>query len=123
MPIGVAIVKGTYDVTVGLHDQAAPNRLRLTGAATGALGHGDGQAWVFLKDLGEGRTELAYRYSADVGGKIASVGQRVLKTATKVLIAQFFESFTRRIKGADAAPSILARLRAILDRLLGRRER
>lgn len=95
--IGVGIVKDTYEVTIGLHDMEAPTRVRLAGQATGALGHGGGEGWVFLKDLGDGRTELAYRYSADVGGKIASVGQRVLKTVTGVLIAQFFQSFERQL--------------------------
>jgi 2-furoyl-CoA dehydrogenase large subunit len=121
--IGVAVVKGTYDVTIGLHDKEAPTRVRLAGKVTGALGHGGGEGWVFLKDLGDGRTQLTYRYSADVGGKIASVGQRVLKTVTKVLIAQFFQSFERRLQGEDDAPSILRWLRTMLGRIFGRSER
>ena len=117
--IGVAAVRGTYDVTIGLFDMEQPSKVRLAGEAKGALGHGGGQGWVFLKDLGNGKTELAYQYSADVGGKITSVGQRVLKTVTNVLIAQFFQSFDRRLKGGDGNPSVLDRLRLLMTGLSG----
>ncbi|MAF50208.1 MAG: carbon monoxide dehydrogenase [Rhodospirillaceae bacterium] len=115
--IGVAAVRGTYNVTIGLFDKQQPARVRLVGQAAGVLGHGGGQGWVYLKDLGNNQTELAYRYSADVGGKIASVGQRVLKTVTNVLIAQFFQSFDRRLKGDGGSQSVLDRLRILFTAL------
>jgi 2-furoyl-CoA dehydrogenase large subunit len=118
--IGVAVVRGVYDVTIGLHDKEAPSRVRLAGEATGALGHGGGEGWVFLKDTGDGRTELTYRYNADVGGKIASVGQRVLNTVTKVLISQFFQSFERRLKRGQGGSSGSNRLFAMLGRIFRR---
>ncbi len=117
--IGVGAVRGTYDVSIGLFDQQAPNKVRLVGEATGALGHGAGQVWILLTDLGGNQTELAYGYSAGVGGKIASVGQRVLKTVTNLLIAQFFQSFDRRLKGEGPSRSRLDRVRIFFTTLAG----
>ena len=48
-----------------------------------------------------GRTRLAYRYEADVGGKIAAVGQRMLGSVMRYLIEQFFHALERRIRPAD----------------------
>src|SRR2546427_543200 len=47
-----------------------------------------------------GRTRLEYRYEADIGGKVAAVGQRMLGSVMRYLIAQFFHSLERRIRPA-----------------------
>lgn len=94
--IGVAGIRGTYDARIELRDKQEGRSVRLVGKAWGALGFGSGSGWVTLLADGKGRTRLTYRYAADVGGKVAMVGQRMLGTVTRVLIAQFFRALERR---------------------------
>lgn len=106
--IGVAGIRGTYDAVIELHDKDEPRSLRLVGKATGALGYGAGSGLITLESTPDGRTRLRYDYTADVGGKVAAVGQRMLGTVTRYLIGQFFAAFERRI--APRKAGFLARL-------------
>lgn len=110
--IGVAGIRGTYDARIALHDKREDKSVRLVGKASGALGFGSGSGWVTLAPEADGRTRLIYRYEADVGGKVAAVGQRMLGTVTRVLIAQFFRALERRFapRGAGGRASWLSRL-------------
>jgi len=106
--IGVAGIRGSYDAVIELHDKDEPHSLRLVGKATGALGFGTGSGLVTLEPTSDGRTRLRYDYAADVGGKVAAVGQRMLGAVTRYLIGQFFAAFERRI--APRKARFLARL-------------
>ncbi len=101
--IGVAGIKGTYDVEVEFKDKKAPESVRLVGRAHGALAYGAAEGWVTLMPVGEDETRLSYRYNARVGGKVAAVGQRMLGAATRVLIAEFFRNLNRSIGGTERA--------------------
>lgn len=105
--IGVAGIKGVYSAAIDLKDKVEPQSVRLVGKASGALGFGEGEGRVTLEDLGNGKTRLSYSYRANVGGKVAAVGQRMLGTVTKLLIGQFFRGFDRRLKsgGGDGGSS------------------
>ena len=95
--IGVAGIRGTYDAHIEMRDKREPHSVRLIGKATGALGFGSGSGVVTLAAEAEGRTRLTYRFEADVGGKVASVGQRMLGSVTRLLVAQFFRALQKRI--------------------------
>jgi 2-furoyl-CoA dehydrogenase large subunit len=95
--IGVAGIRGSYDARIELRDKQEGRSVRLVGKASGALGFGSGSGLITLTPEQDGRTRLHYRYAADVGGKVAAVGQRMLGTVTKLLIAQFFRSLELRI--------------------------
>jgi len=105
--LGVAGIKGRYKATIELKDKKEPASIRLIGRAEGALGFGSGEGRVTLAASGGG-TRLAYDYSADVGGKVAAVGSRMLGAVTRVLIGQFFRGLDRRLK--PARPGLLGRL-------------
>jgi 2-furoyl-CoA dehydrogenase large subunit len=66
----------------------------------------------------DGGTRLTYRYRAEVGGKVAAVGQRLLGTVTRVLIAEFFAALERRIAphAGPRMPRWLAMLLALVRR-------
>ena len=118
--IGVAGIKGVYSADIELRDKQEPHSVRLVGKASGALGFGQGEGRVTLDAVGDGRTRLTYSYRANVGGKVAAVGQRMLGTVTKLLIGQFFRGFDRRLKsGGDAAASG----GGLLRRLFGGRDK
>jgi 2-furoyl-CoA dehydrogenase large subunit len=95
--IGVAGIRGSYDVIIEMRDKQEGRSVRLVGKALGALGFGVGSGLVTLQAESGGRTKLRYEYEADVGGKIAAVGQRMLGTVTRYLIKQFFGALERRV--------------------------
>jgi 2-furoyl-CoA dehydrogenase large subunit len=99
--IGVAGIRGSYRARIEMRDKREASSVRLVGTASGALGFASGSGLVTLQPEAGGRTRLAYRYEADVGGKVAAVGQRMLGSVTRYLIAQFFHALERRVRPAD----------------------
>jgi carbon monoxide dehydrogenase subunit G len=95
--IGVAGIRGLYAAEIELRDKREPHSVRLVAHASGALGFGSGEGDVTLAPLPDGGTRLTYRYWADVGGKVAAIGQRMLGTVTRLLVGEFFRSLERRI--------------------------
>jgi 2-furoyl-CoA dehydrogenase large subunit len=122
--ISVAGIGGSYDVVMRLFDRREPERIRLSGRAESRVGFGEGEAIVSLTALPEGRTRLAYRYVAVVGGKLAGFGQRMLDGVVRVLLASFFERLGAHLGGAQGGNVFAKRLRqwgAMLRLLVGRR--
>lgn len=114
--VGIGPVRGRYTAEVALSDLDPPNRLTLTGSGSSALGTGRGTGHVTLERTGNG-TRVTYRYNAEVGGKVAAVGGRMLDSASRLLIGQFFEKLVARAEGGKVAaerPSLLARLLRLL---------
>ncbi|BAI74633.1 xanthine dehydrogenase (plasmid) [Azospirillum sp. B510] len=114
--VGIGPVRGRYTAEVALSDLDPPNALTLTGSGTSALGSGSGTGHVTLERTAEG-TRVTYRYGASVGGKVAAVGGRMLDSASRLLIGQFFEKLVARAGGPAALtqpPSLLARLLRLL---------
>jgi 2-furoyl-CoA dehydrogenase large subunit len=111
--IGVAGIRGTYDAQIEMRDKRELQSVRLVGKATGALGFGSGSGIVTLTSEGD-RTRLTYVYGADVGGKVAAVGQRMLGSVTRLLIGQFFRALETRIN-----PDKPRGIKALLSRLFG----
>ena len=92
-----------------------PNRYTLSfDGQGGAAGFGKGSAKVTLTPNGAG-CELAYAVQAQVGGKIAQLGQRLVDGAAKSMAEDFFKRFDdemqRRYPSALAAPAAPAAAR------------
>jgi 2-furoyl-CoA dehydrogenase large subunit len=101
--IGVGAIRGTYRAQIELRDKSDGRSLRLLGKAVGPLGFGSGSGLVRLHPETEDRTRLEYSYEAEVGGKLAAVGQRMLGSVMRYLIGQFFRSLERRIRPVTPA--------------------
>ena len=68
-----------------------------------------------LKPDGKGGTVIGYEYEAAVGGKVASVGGRLLDGAARIVIGQFFAALGRRAGGGGDAPTgLIDRIRRLL---------
>ena len=120
--LGIGPVKGRYKAEVALSDLDPPRAVTLGGRVDGNLGFGGGAGRITLTPDGQGGTELSYTYEAFVGGKVASVGGRLLDGAAKVIIGQFFAALARKAGGSGAAtPGLFARLLARIAALLGGR--
>jgi 2-furoyl-CoA dehydrogenase large subunit len=115
--IGVGPVKGRYRAEVTLSDLDAPRAVTLGGSAEGALGFGNGEGRITLTPENSG-TVVRYEYDAAIGGKVASIGGRLLDGAARVIIGQFFSALARQASGASAQerPSLLRKLRTLFGR-------
>ncbi|WP_411880553.1 xanthine dehydrogenase family protein molybdopterin-binding subunit [Polaromonas sp. YR568] len=96
--VGVGLVKARYAAEIVLSEINAPHSLRLAGQGTSSLGTGAGSGTVRLEATVEG-TLLHYDYAAQVGGKVAAVGSRMLEGAARIILAQLFESLGRQATG------------------------
>jgi hypothetical protein len=101
--VRVGPVQGTFTGKVVLSDLQKPERFHLDIDGQGAAGfvRGGGDARLELRD---GKTVLVYEGQADVGGRIASVGQRLLDTSARSLTRQSLESLDRLIQARLQAP-------------------
>jgi len=93
MKVGVAAIKGTFEGKVRLFDLEPPNRYKMALEGSGGPGFVRGEAGMNLSDI-EGGTRVAYSADVQVGGLIASVGQRMLGGVSKMMLEQFFSRMT-----------------------------
>jgi carbon monoxide dehydrogenase subunit G len=89
MKVGVGPIKGTFEGKVRLSDLEPPNKYRMAVEGTGAPGFVRGEASMELSDADSG-TKVGYNADVQVGGLIASVGQRMLGGVSKMMLDQFF---------------------------------
>jgi uncharacterized protein len=94
MKIGVAAIKGTFEGKVRLFDLEPPNRYKMALEGSGGPGFVRGEASMELSDVDGGGTRVTYSADAQVGGLIASVGQRMLGGVSKMMLDQFFTRMT-----------------------------
>jgi len=94
MKLGLAALSGAYEGTVKMSEQRPSEHLRLSIASRGPWGFADGDGTLDLVEAGD-RTEIRYAGELKIGGMIASVGQRLLDAAARMVIGQFFQSLER----------------------------
>lgn len=100
MAVRVGPVAARFTGKIGLADVLPPNSytIRFEGQG-GAAGFGKGSAQVKLSPPTEGAgCELAYRAQAQVGGKIAQVGQRLIDGVAKSMADDFFRRFDEQMQ-------------------------
>lgn len=71
----------------------------------GAAGFATGEARVALSPAPANQTNLAYTAKAQVGGKLAQIGSRLVDGVAAKLADDFFERFAARFGAAEAAPA------------------
>lgn len=98
----VGPVKAKFGGNVTLDPSQAPERFSLNGQGSGgAAGFAKGGADVELEEQ-DGGTLLRYEAKADVGGKLAQLGSRLITGTAKKLSATFFERFKNEVEGSGA---------------------
>lgn len=89
----VGPVKARFGGNVVLNTAGAPEEFSLTGQGNGGTaGHAKGGAEVTLTPDGDS-TILRYEAKAEIGGKLAQLGSRLIQSTAKKLAAKFFKSF------------------------------
>jgi len=94
----VGPVSATFAGTVELQDIDAPRGCRIVGQGNGGIaGFAKGGSQVTLVEEG-GETVLSYDAKAEIGGKLAALGGRLVQATSRKLADQFFSAFTARLK-------------------------
>jgi uncharacterized protein len=97
----VGPVKARFKGKVRLSDLDPPNGYRISGEGDGGVaGFAKGGATVALTEK-DGGTLLTYNVEAQIGGKLAQLGQRLVNGAAKKLADQFFVKFAAQFAPAS----------------------
>jgi uncharacterized protein len=96
-------VSARFSGKVTLSEIDPPNGYRIAGEGSGgAAGYAKGSALVRLTEDGDG-TLLRYEVKADVGGKLAQVGGRLIDATARKLAGEFFSKFGAAVGPPPAA--------------------
>jgi uncharacterized protein len=93
-------IKATFAGEVTLTNLNPPRAYTISGEGKGGIaGFAKGGADVTLAEDGTEATVLTYAAKADVGGKIAQLGSRLITSTSKKLAGEFFASFNKQMSG------------------------
>ena len=100
----VGPVKAKFNGNVTLSNLNPPESYTISGEGKGgAAGFAKGGADVRLTEDGD-ITVLTYTAKADVGGKLAQLGSRLIDGTAKKMADEFFDNFTQQVAGPLPAP-------------------
>lgn len=105
----VGPVKAKFGGEVTLSNINPPESYTISGEGKGgAAGFAKGSADVALIDTGDGQTDLSYVVNANVGGKLAQLGTRLIQGTAKKMADDFFSRFRSQVEEAGAAEAATA---------------
>lgn len=92
----VGPVSARFKGKVQLTNIDPPNGYTISGEGSGgAAGFAKGSADVSLEDTADGGTKLSYAVKAQVGGKLAQIGQRFIDSTAAKMSEEFFSNFSQ----------------------------
>lgn len=116
----VGPVKATFGGKVTLSDLDPPNGYRISGEGSGGVaGFAKGGASVRLESESADVTILHYEVDAQIGGKLAQLGGRLIDSTSKKLAGEFFASFGEVVGGTTEASEAEAGSKSWISRLTG----
>ena len=93
-------IKARFTGAVTLKNLNPPHSYTIEGEGKGGIaGFAKGGADVTLSEDGADTTVLKYAAKADVGGKIAQLGSRLITSTSKKLAGEFFSKFNATVSG------------------------
>ena len=105
LKIGIGALKGTFISHIRLQDKQPLFQYKLVVEGEGGLGFLKGEGLIRLAASGA-ETNVSYSGEVQIGGLIASVGQRMLQGFAKQTISRFFSSLARETEVAsESAPT------------------
>ncbi|MHA7969176.1 SRPBCC family protein [Rhizobium sp. CAU 1783] len=97
-------IKAKFEGAVELQNLNPPHSYTIAGEGKGGLaGFAKGGADVSLAADGANATILTYTVKAEVGGKIAQLGSRLIDSTSKKLAGEFFSKFGELVGNSVAA--------------------
>ncbi len=103
MNIRIGPVSGTFAGTLTVSDENPPESCTLTVDGRGAPGFAKGVGNVHFTDLGDGTTKMTYSGEVNIGGTLASVGQRMIDSVSKSMIKTAFDTLDKALEARLAA--------------------
>ena len=97
MHVRVGPVAGAFSGRIVVSDEVPPESCTLTVDGRGAPGFASGTGHIQLIEQEDDTTLIKYEGEMQIGGKLASVGQRLLDTASKSMIRQGLESLNQAL--------------------------
>ena len=96
LKMGIAMVRGTYRGRVEILDKVPPEHFRMKVEGQGSGGFLKGEGTLSLAESGN-ETLISYTGEAQVGGLFASIGQRMILSAARQVVEQFFQAFEKQV--------------------------
>ncbi len=90
-------ISSTYKAKFKITDKDAPNSYNLHINGQGPGGFVTGTTRIQLTGNDDG-TKLSYTGTANIGGKIASIGQRLVEAGAKIIISQGFKALKKEVE-------------------------
>ena len=94
--VSIAEITGNYGVTIGIEDKRPSDSYRLVMQGTGRTGFVRGAASIALSPQ-DARTLVEVTATADVGGSVARVGQRLLEGVGRMMMDRFFHCLQSKL--------------------------
>ena len=103
--VGIASVKGVYSGKLRLEDKRAPEHYKMVMDGKGKQGFMRGSGTLDLQARERNSTLVRYAGDVQVGGPLVQVGQRVIDSAAKMMLGQFFAAAAAELK-AEASGTV-----------------
>jgi uncharacterized protein len=120
--IGIAAVKGSYTGKIKLEDKRSPEHYKMLVDGKGKMGFVKGSGTLDLVAKGPKETVAKYDGDAQIGGTLQQVGQRLIDSAAKMMLGQFFAAAEAELKanaqGTVARQGVLLNFWRYLVRLI-----
>ena len=97
LTVGVASIKGKYTSKITLFDKQPPESYKIKIEGKGARGFLRGEVHIRLSEQ-DGDTVLMYDAESHIGGPIASIGQRLVGAAARMIINQGFKALEKQFE-------------------------
>ncbi|HSV54172.1 MAG TPA: carbon monoxide dehydrogenase subunit G [Burkholderiaceae bacterium] len=115
MALKIGPVSAKFNGKITLSDINPPTSYTIAfDGQGGAAGHGKGNSKVTLTPNAQG-CELAYTVNAQVGGKVAQLGQRLIDGAAKSMAEDFFKRFDGEMQRRYPAPAAAESAQAVVE--------
>jgi carbon monoxide dehydrogenase subunit G len=104
--LNVSTVSGVYAGTIRMSEIDPPNSYHLIVSGEGQQSIVSGSALIALRDGDKpGQTILDWSAEANLSGKLASIGQRLVKVAALLLSKQFFGGLAKQLGAVEVSSS------------------
>ena len=97
LKVGIAAMTGKYTGKISLTDVNHPVSYKMIVEGKGAAGNINGESLISFTENGE-ETEVTVIGDARVTGIIARIGQRIMGSASRMLMNQFFDCIKSKIE-------------------------
>ncbi|MGO9603481.1 MAG: SRPBCC family protein [Candidatus Binataceae bacterium] len=98
--VGIASVKGVYTGKLKIEDKHPPEHYKMIVDGKGKQGFMRGSGTLDLEARDKSTTMVKYSGDVQVGGTLIQVGQRVIDSAAKMMLGQFFAAADAELKAA-----------------------